>query len=66
VLQSGAAWFLGFSKKPKSNGENQMTEEFVRDENISVGAILKSDRPSDDSEQDIVCVTVTGSPRSVR
>ena len=43
-----------------------MTEEFAPDENICVGAILKSDSPSDDSEQDIICVAITGSPKGVR
>jgi hypothetical protein len=68
-LQSGAAGFLGFPRKPKINGEHNMTEEFVRDENISVSAALKDDRPTDDSaasEQDVVCVTVTGSLQAVR
>lgn len=46
-----------------------MTEEFVRDENTSVSGALESDRPNSDlaaSEQDVVCVTVTGSPKAVR
>ncbi|MCU0547123.1 MAG: hypothetical protein MUE44_34030 [Oscillatoriaceae cyanobacterium Prado104] len=43
-----------------------MTEEFVRDENTCIGAILELDRPNDDSEQDIVCITVTGSLEAVR
>lgn len=39
-----------------------MSQEFLPDDN-------ESDRPNDDSaasEQDVVCVTITGSPKSVR
>jgi hypothetical protein len=39
-----------------------MPQEFVPDDN-------KSDRPNDDSallEQDVVCITITGSPKAVR
>lgn len=43
-----------------------MTEEFVREENVSVGALLKSERSNSESEQDIICVTVTGSVKGVR
>ena len=46
-----------------------MSQEFLPDDNESVSEALEEDRPNDDSaasEQDVVCVTVTGSPKSVR
>ncbi|MBE9188261.1 hypothetical protein IQ270_27385 [Microcoleus sp. LEGE 07076] len=44
-----------------------MTEEFVPDDDKSVSASLGSNNePAAASEQEIVCVTVTGSPKGVR
>ena len=46
-----------------------MSQEFLPDDNESVSEALEEDRPNDDSaasEQDVVCVTVTGSPQAVR
>ena len=43
-----------------------MTEEFVRDDNLSVSASPSSNEEPAASEQDVVCVTVTGSPNGVR
>ena len=47
-----------------------MSQEFVPEDNKFVSAALEEDRPNDDSaaesEQDVVCVTVTGSPKGVR
>ena len=47
-----------------------MSQEFVPDDNKFVSVALEEDRANDDSaaesEQDVVCVTVTGSPKGVR
>ena len=47
-----------------------MSQEFLPDDNKFVSAALEEDRANDDSaaesEQDVVCVTVTGSPKGVR
>jgi hypothetical protein len=47
-----------------------MSQEFLPDDNKFVSEALEEDRPNDDSaaesEQDVVCVTVTGSPNGVR
>jgi len=47
-----------------------MSQEFLPDDNKFVSEALEEDRPNDDSaaesEQDVVCVTVTGSPKGVR
>ncbi len=47
-----------------------MSQEFWPDDNESVSGALEEDCPNDDSaaesEQDVVCVTVTGSPKGVR
>ena len=47
-----------------------MSQEFVPDDNKFVSVALEEDRPNDgsaaESEQDVVCVTVTGSPKGVR
>jgi hypothetical protein len=47
-----------------------MSQEFLPDDNEFVSGALEEDRPNDDSaaesEQDVVCVTVTGSPQGVR
>ena len=47
-----------------------MSQEFLPDDNESVSEALEEDCPNDDSaaasEQDVLCVTVTGSPKAVR
>ena len=47
-----------------------MSQEFVPDENSSVSAALEEDRPNSDSaavsEQDVLLVTLVGSPQGVR
>jgi hypothetical protein len=47
-----------------------MSQEFLPDDNKFVSEALEEDRANDDSaaksEQDVVCVTVTGSPKGVR
>jgi hypothetical protein len=46
-----------------------MSQEFLPDDNESVSGALEEDCPNDDSaasEQDVVCVTITGSPKGVR
>ncbi|MEK0182544.1 MAG: hypothetical protein EAZ78_00270 [Oscillatoriales cyanobacterium] len=47
-----------------------MSQELLPDDNESVSEALEEDRPNDDSaaesEQDVVCVTITGSPQAVR
>ncbi len=47
-----------------------MSQEFLPDDSESVSEALEEDRPNDDSaaesEQDVVCVTVTGSQSGVR
>ena len=46
-----------------------MSQEFVPDDNLSVSAALEEDRPNSDSaisEQDVVLLTVVGSPSGVR
>jgi hypothetical protein len=61
-LICGAAGFLGFPRKPQNQGEHIMSQEFVRDDNLS-------ERPNSDSaisEQDVVLLTVVGSPSGVR
>jgi hypothetical protein len=61
-LNCGAAGFLGFSTKPKIKENIIMSQEFVPDDNLS-------DRPNSDSaisEQEVVLLTVVGSPSGVR
>jgi hypothetical protein len=61
-LNCGAAGFLGFPTKPKIKENIIMSQEFVPDDNLS-------DRPNSDSaisEQDVVLLTVVGSPNGVR
>ena len=46
-----------------------MSQEFVPDDNLSVSEALEEDRPNSDSaisEQDVVLLTVVGSPSGVR
>ena len=47
-----------------------MSQEFVPEDNKSVSAALEEDRPNDDSaavsEQEVVLLTVVGSPKGVR
>jgi len=47
-----------------------MSQEFVPDENSSVSGALEEDRPNSDSaavsEQDVLLVTLVGSPQGVR
>ena len=47
-----------------------MTEEFVPDDRKSVSSALEDDRPNDDSaavsEQEVVLLTVVGSPKGIR
>jgi hypothetical protein len=47
-----------------------MSQEFLPDDNKSVSEALEEDRPNDDSaavsEQEVVLLTVVGSPRGVR
>jgi uncharacterized protein YcaQ len=47
-----------------------MSQELLPDDSESVSEALEEDRPNDDSaaesEQDVLCVTVTGSPQAVR
>jgi len=47
-----------------------MSQEFVPDDNSSVSEALEEDRPNDDSaavcEQEVVLLTVVGSPKGVR
>jgi hypothetical protein len=47
-----------------------MSQEFVPDDNSSVSAALEEDRPNDDSaavcEQEVVLLTLVGSPKGVR
>jgi hypothetical protein len=47
-----------------------MSQEFVPDDNFSVSEALEEDRPNDDSaavcEQEVVLLTVVGSPKGVR
>jgi hypothetical protein len=47
-----------------------MSQEFLPDDNTFVSEALEEGRANDDSaaesEQDVVCVTVTGSPKGVR
>ncbi|MEG4347233.1 hypothetical protein QUB70_28720 [Microcoleus sp. A003_D6] len=47
-----------------------MSQEFVPDDNKSVSEALEEDRPNDDSaavsEQEVVLLTVVGSPKGVR
>jgi hypothetical protein len=61
-LNYGAAGFLGFPTKPKIKENIIMSQEFVPDDKLS-------DRPNSDSaisEQDVVLLTVVGSPSGVR
>jgi hypothetical protein len=61
-LNYGAAGFLGFPTKPKIKENIIMSQEFVPDDNLS-------DRPNSDSaisEQEVVLLTVVGSPNGVR
>jgi hypothetical protein len=61
-LNCGAAGFLGFPTKPKIKENIIMSQEFVPDDNLS-------DRPNSDSaisEQEVVLLTVVGSPSGVR
>jgi hypothetical protein len=61
-LNCGAAGFLGFPTKPKIKENIIMSQEFVPDDNLS-------DRPNSDSaisEQEVVLLTVVGSPNGVR
>jgi hypothetical protein len=46
-----------------------MPQEFVPDDKEFVSEALEEDRANDDSalpEQDVVCITITGSPKAVR
>ena len=46
-----------------------MSQEFVPDDNLSVSEALEEDRPNSDSaisEQEVVLLTVVGSPSGVR
>ncbi|NQE36195.1 hypothetical protein [Microcoleus asticus] len=47
-----------------------MSQEFLPDDNLSVSEALEEDRPNDDSaavcEQQVVLLTVVGSPKGVR
>jgi hypothetical protein len=68
-LNCGAAGFLGFPTKPKIKENIIMSQEFVPDDNLSVSEALEEDRPNSDSaisEQDVVLLTVVGSPSGVR
>jgi hypothetical protein len=81
----GAAGFLSFFKKPKSTGENHMTEEFASEKNTSEEvapvensskevapeeeitlAVIRKREVNNESEQDVVCISVTGSVAAVK
>lgn len=55
-------WIFGFSRKTQKQGHNIISQEFLPNFN-------ESERPNDDSavsEQDVVLLTVVGSPSCVR
>jgi hypothetical protein len=69
-VEMRGGWIFGFSLENPKSGEHNMSQEFVPDENESVSVALEEDCQNSDSaaisEQDVLLVTVVGSPQGVR